>query len=146
MKRIFTALAIALLAATTAIAADTFDGSHVMACVPTHGHDCLPTESSCKPLKPEKDRDLNYIIDVAGKSIKSPFKTALLKIDIVGSNRESLVLQGTTLQLVWSATVHRATGRLTIVVADREGAYVAFGQCQLANAKQASEVDKAEAK
>jgi len=45
-------------------------------------------------------------------------------------NSKSLVLQGTSLELVWSATVHRTTGRLTLAIADREGAYVVFGQCK----------------
>jgi hypothetical protein len=41
-------------------------------------------------------------------------------------------MQGTSLELVWSATIHRKTGRFTAAVTDREGAYVIFGQCKLA--------------
>lgn len=122
---------IALLAATTAIAAEDFDGSQAMACLPSHGHDCLPTEQTCKPLQPEGGKDLRLHFDIAQKSVRTPYRNETLPIQSLGANAESLVMQGTTLQLVWSATIHRSTGRLTIAIADREGAYVIFGQCTL---------------
>ena len=125
---------IALLSATTVIAAEEFDGSKPMACLPSQGHDCLPTENTCKPLQPERGKDLRLHFDVAQKSVRTPYRNELLPIQSLGANAESLVLQGTTLQLVWSATINRSTGRLTVAIADREGAYVIFGQCSLVNA------------
>src|SRR5437868_15088888 len=72
-------LSVAVLSAvaTTALAED-YDGKKPMICAPEHGHDCLPTEKTCKPLKPEAGRDVNLYIDVAHKTIKSPYRTALL--------------------------------------------------------------------
>jgi hypothetical protein len=43
-------------------------------------------------------------------------------------------MQGTSLEVVWSATIHRTNGKLIIAIADREGAYVIFGQCALSGA------------
>jgi hypothetical protein len=106
------------------------DGTQLISCLPAHGHDCMPEAKSCTALKPEKGKDLHLVFDVEHKAVKSPYRTSLLPIQTVTNNAESLVLQGTTLQLVWSATIHRGTGRLTIAIADREGAYVVFGQCQ----------------
>ena len=74
-------------------------------------------------------------IDVSNKTLRTPYRTDALPIQTVGTNRASLTLQGTSLELVWSATVHRTTGRLTLAIADREGAYIIFGQCKVAGAK-----------
>ena len=131
-------LLVAALLAATAAAAEDFDGSQTMICQPFQGHDCLPTEISCKPLKAEKGRDIDFAIDVANRTVKSPYRTALLPIQNVTNNTKSLLLQGTTLEIVWSAAIQRATGRLTIAIADREGAYVVFAQCKLADAHQPS--------
>ncbi len=136
----------ALLLTTTAAGAEPFDGSQPMSCEPTVGHDCLPKENSCKQLQPEEGKDLTLHIDVKNKSLRTPYRYDALPIQNVGTNRASLALQGTSLELVWSATVHRATGRLTLAIADREGAYVIFGQCKIAAAAEgASESSSARA-
>jgi hypothetical protein len=137
MKKFFLA-PIFLLSAATAFAAEEFNGSQPMNCKPEKGHDCLPTESACKPLKPEQGKDLTLHVDVQKMSIKSPYRNDTLPIQSFSFNTKSLVMQGTSLELVWSATIHRTTGRLTLAIADREGAYIIFGQCSLSGAKQAS--------
>ena len=128
--------AIALSLLTTAAMAEDFDGSKPMTCAPLQGHDCLPTEKSCKPLERRLEKDSDFGFDIAKKLVWSPYRTKNLPIEHVSTNAESLVLQGTTLQLVWSGTIHRKTGRMTVVVADREGAYVVFGQCKLGSIPQ----------
>ncbi|HKE96328.1 MAG TPA: hypothetical protein VKB34_18605 [Povalibacter sp.] len=122
---------IALLWLTTLAVAEDFDGKSPMMCAPQRGHDCLPTAKSCKPLKPEAGRDVNLYIDVANMQVKTPYRTTDLPIQSISNNEKSLILQGTSLQYVWAATIHRTTGRMTIAIADREGAYVIFGQCKL---------------
>lgn len=124
-----------LLVASTVSAAETFDGSLPMTCEPIVGHDCLPKENSCKQLQPEAGKDLTLRIDISNKTLRTPYRTDALPIQTVGTNRASLTLQGTSLELVWSATVHRTNGKLTLAIADREGAYVIFGQCKVAGAK-----------
>lgn len=124
-------LAIATLTSATAIAAEQFNGSHPMDCAPLAGHDCLPAAEPCKPLRHEPGKDLTMHVDVAAMSLKTPYRNDTLPIGSFGFNTKSLVLQGTNLELAWSATIHRTTGRLTLAIADREGAYVVFGQCKL---------------
>ena len=131
-----------LFVATTAWGAETFDGNKPMVCAAERGHDCLPTQQSCKPLKPEAGKDLNLYIDVQAMSVKSPYRNDTLPIASFAFNDKSLVLQGTSLQLVWSATVHRTTGRLSVAITDREGAYVIFGQCKLATGADKPAVSK----
>ena len=111
---------------------EDFNGSKPMSCAALQGRDCLPTEAACKDLKPEAGKDLNLLIDVAKKQVRTPYRYDLLPIKTTTNNTKSLILQGTSLEYAWNATIHRTTGRLTIVIADREGAYVIFGQCKLA--------------
>jgi hypothetical protein len=125
---------IALLSVTATVAAEDFDGSTPIDCLPAQGHDCLPGEKTCRPLKPEGGKDLHMHFNIAQKSVRTPYRNATLPIQSVGTNAASLVMQGTSLQLVWSATIHRSTGRLTVAIADREGAYVIFGQCTVEDA------------
>ena len=127
-------LAIGVLGSAAALGAEPFNGTQPMDCAPTTGHDCLPTEQTCKPLKPEPGKKLNLHIDVEKMSMKTPYRNEAMQIQSFAFNTKSLVLQGTSLELVWSATVHRTTGRLTMAIADREGAYIVFGQCKLSTA------------
>jgi hypothetical protein len=131
----FCLLSIALLLAATARAAEDFNGSSPMDCKPLQTHDCLPTQKICTPLKPEAGKDETMHVDVARMSVQTPFRTDTLPIASFGFNRESLVMQGTSVEVVWSATIHRTNGKLIIAIADREGAYVIFGQCALSGTK-----------
>jgi hypothetical protein len=127
-------LVVGALTSGAALAAEEFNGSKPMDCEPLFGHDCLPTEQACKPLKPQPGKNLNLHVDVANMSLKTPYRNDTLPIQSFSFNTKSLVMQGTSLQLVWSATIHRTTGRLTVAIADREGAYIVFGQCKLSAA------------
>jgi hypothetical protein len=129
MKKLCLMIPVALM--SMAAMAEEFNGSQPMDCTPTVGHDCLPTEAKCSPLKPEKGKPLVMHVDVERMALKTPYRTAELPIASFGNNTKSLVLQGTNLELVWSATINRTTGRLTLAIADREGAYVIFGQCKV---------------
>ena len=133
----FCVLSIALVLSATASAAEDFNGSKPMDCKPLQTHDCLPTAKVCTPLKPEagKLEDQAMHVDVARMSVQIPFKNDALPIASLGFNTESLVMQGSDVQVVWSATIHRTNGKLTIAITDREGAYVIFGQCALSGAK-----------
>ena len=124
-------LLVGALTSGAALAAEEFNGSKPMDCEPLSGHDCLPTEQACKPLKPQPGKQLNLHVDVEKMSLKTPYRNDTLPIQSFSFNTKSLVMQGTTLELVWSATIHRTTGRLTVAIADREGAYIVFGQCKL---------------
>jgi hypothetical protein len=131
----FCVLSITLLLAATAGAAEDFNGSRPMDCKTLQTHDCLPTEKICTPLKPEAGKNETMHVDIASMSVQTPFRNDTLPIASFAFNRESLVMQGTSVEVVWSATIHRTSGKLTIAIADREGAYVIFGQCAVAGAK-----------
>jgi len=58
----------------------------------------------------------------------------LLPIANSAINNEQLQLQGTSEKFAWSAIINRSSGKLTVTIADRMGAYVIFGQCKAAGA------------
>jgi hypothetical protein len=105
------------MALSTAAAAVDLDDSKPLMCTGLKGHDCTPA----------------IRIDVAGKTIKMPYRTKLLSIQNTVVNDEQLELQGTALKFAWSAVVNRGSGKMTVTIADREGAYVIFGQCRVAD-------------
>jgi hypothetical protein len=119
-----------LVFSTLAMATD-FDGSTPMACLGLAGHDCSPDKAQCSKLKPETDIKPEVTIDLAHKTVKSPYRTDLLPIQNSVLNDEQLELQGTSEKMAWSAIVKRKTGKMTLTVADRMGAYVIFGQCKV---------------
>lgn len=124
-------LGIGLVFSTLAAAAD-FDGSAPLACLGLAGHNCTPDKAQCSKLKPETNIKPEMRIDLASKTVKSPYRTDLLPIGNSVLNDEQLELQGTSEKFAWSAIVNRKTGKVTLTIADRIGAYVIFGQCKLA--------------
>jgi hypothetical protein len=82
-------------------------------------------------------RPFAFRIDFAKKEVRSPFRTAVLKVAHTTTNSESLVLQGADLLFAWSAVINKTTGALTVSIADRKGAYVVFGQCKVAERRKA---------
>ena len=124
-------LIVMALSLTTVALAEDFDGSKPLECTVAKGHDCLPTETSCGPLKPQTDIAPVFKIDFAKQEVRSPYRTALLPVVNWSSNREALVLQGADLQFAWSALINKKTGAFTVSTADRKGGYIAFGQCKV---------------
>jgi hypothetical protein len=127
-------LSITLLSslATLAAVADEFDGTKPLVCSAESGHDCLPTQSECKPLKAEAGRDHSVRIDIGKMTVHAPNRRhEPLTIQSFNNNSKAMTLQGTMLDTVWSAAIFRQTGKMTLAIADREGAYVLFGQCKV---------------
>jgi len=127
-------LVLLVASATTCAVAQELDGSAPLSCKVQAAFDCLPGQSSCGKLTPETKIDPVYTVNFTAKEVHSPFRTELLKIAHSTTNKESLVLQGADGAGAWTAMIKKGTGDMTITVADRKGAYVAFGQCKVTQA------------
>jgi hypothetical protein len=134
MRALSMTLASLALATSTAAFAETFDGSVPLQCTATAGHDCTPDKNKCSRLKAENDKPPVLEVDVAAKTVRSPYRTSLLPILNTTTNEKSLVLQGTDLRFAWSALINKTSGAMTISIADQKGAYVVFAQCKAAGA------------
>ena len=116
-----------------AAAAADFDGSTPLSCTGVSGYSCEPGKA-CSKVKPESDTAPVVLIDPSNKTVKTPYRTDLLPIANSAMNNEQLQLQGTSEKFAWSAIINRSSGKLTVTIADRMGAYVIFGQCKAAGA------------
>ena len=116
-----------------AAAAADFDGSTPLSCTGVSGYSCEPGKA-CSKVKPESDTAPVVLIDPSNKTVKTPYRTDLLPIANSAMNNEQLQLQGTSEKFAWSAIINRSSGKLTVTIADRMGAYVIFGQCKTAGA------------
>lgn len=123
------AFGISLVCSASVWAAD-FNGSAPLTCTPSAAYSCEPGKA-CSRVKPESDPPRALTIDAAAKTVRAPYRTELLSVANSALNDEQLQLQGTAEKFAWSAIVHRRTGEVTVTVADRLGAYVIFGVCQI---------------
>ncbi len=117
----------------TGAAAAGFDGSSALSCTGVSGYSCDP-DKACSKVEPESKVAPVLLIDPPNKTVKTPYRTDLLPIGSSTTNNEQLQFQGTSAKFAWSAVVNRTTGKVTITIADRVGAYVIFGQCKAAEA------------
>jgi hypothetical protein len=129
-KRAFV-LSMGLALPVIAGAAD-FDGTTPLTCTGVAGYSCEPGKAQCNKVKPESNTPPVVAIDPGNKTVKTPYRTDLLPIANSVLNNEQLQLQGTSEKFAWSAVVNRKTGKVTLTIADRVGAYVVFGQCKAA--------------
>ena len=135
MRTLRSASIVLAMSLTTVATAADFDGSVPLTCTVTQAHDCLPTASKCSRLQPESDIAPIFGINFAKKEIRSPYRTAILPVLHTSTTDKSLVLQGAQLLVAWSALIDQKTGALTVSISDSKGAYVAFGDCKVAEAK-----------
>jgi len=119
------------ISATTCAVAQEFTASVPLECKVLSGYDCLPGQASCGKIKPELDIEPVFTFNIPNKEVKSPYRTAMLKISNSTTNRDSLVVQGVDTAIAWSALIKKATGAMTVSVADAKGGYIAFGQCKM---------------
>src|SRR5687767_15152845 len=87
------------------VAAGGFDGSVPLVCIAEQAHDCLPTGSGCKRLEPQTDIAPIFRVDYAKQEVRSPYRTAMLRILRTSVNADSLVMQGGDLLVAWSALI-----------------------------------------
>lgn len=131
MRALHRVCVVLVLSFSTAAVAQGLDGSVPMSCTVTSGFDCLPGAANCGPIKRETDIEPMYGVDIANMQVRSPFRTALLTIANSTMSDTAIVLQGSESKTAWSGLIKRATGEMTITLADTKGAYVVFGQCKV---------------
>ena len=118
------------LAFSAAAGAADIDGTTPLKCTGLEGYSC-ESGKACSKVKPESNTAPVVVIDPANKTVKTPYRTDLLPIANSAVNNEQLQLQGTSEKFAWSTIINRKTGKLTVTIADRVGAYVIFGECKV---------------
>lgn len=117
-----------LLSVSPAVAGD-FDGNQPLVCVASQVNDCLPGAPCKQTTTAEAGFADQIAVDFDKKQASGPYRKEPLPIDNLNQSEEQVILQGTNLSFAWSAVIFKKDGRMTATIADREGAFVFFGQC-----------------
>jgi hypothetical protein len=123
-------LSLGLFSSAAAVAAD-IDAASPLTCSDPVGYSWEPGKAQCSRVPPETKIEPQIFIDPANKTVKTPYRSDFLPIANSVLNKEQLQLQGTANMFSWSAIINRKTGKMTVTIADRVGAYVIFGQCRV---------------
>ena len=113
------------ITAPVAQAAD-FDGSKTLICAPVEAMDCIPGDGCTKGTPDEIGAPAFMRIDFVKKAITGPKRTS--PIQFMEKTPEQILLQGTELGNAWALALG-ADGKMTVSMADRNGAFVFFGSC-----------------
>ncbi len=127
MKKLLRAAVTTMGFATASAMAGDFDGSKTLICASEEAIECTPG-APCSRGAPEALGAPNFMrIDFAAKAVVGPKRTST--IAAVEKTEAELLVQGTELGFGWTIALDQASGRMTVTLADREGAFVLFGVC-----------------
>lgn len=108
---------------------DSYDGTKPLLCASIEAIVCESGEP-CEKGLPENIGAPQFLrIDFSKKEIVGPKRTT--EIRLMEKNDEQILLQGHELNMGWALALDRATGKMTVTLANRESAFVIFGACTL---------------
>jgi hypothetical protein len=104
-----------------------FDGSRPLLCATMEAHACDPG-SICQRSLPAAIGAPRFLsIDFAKKMITGP--TRATPILFVNKGQNQILMQGTELGYAWTVVLDTDDGEMTLTFANREDAFVLFGDC-----------------
>lgn len=117
---------LALSAAVATQAAD-FDGSKPLICANVSAMDCTRA-TECVPGLPEDVGAPAFMrLDFEKRAVVGPALSA--PILLMDRAEDQLILQGREGSFGWTLVLESQSGRYTVTLADRNGAFVWFGSC-----------------
>jgi hypothetical protein len=125
--RVFTRFALAALPLLSAPAlAGDFDGSRLLICAPVVSHDCAQDE--CVRGTPEDVGAPAFMrIDFTKKAVIGPKTTSPIRQ--MEKQEAQLLLQGNEAGFGWTIALDKESGKMSVTLVNREGAFVLFGSC-----------------
>ena len=121
------AVTVVLFGAVTAFADEAIDGKNPLICATIEAIDCSPGEKCEKGLPEDIGAPQFLRIDFANKKIVGPKRTT--EIRMMERNDEQITLQGYELDMGWTLSLDRSTGKMAITLAGSDVAFVVFGAC-----------------
>jgi hypothetical protein len=134
MKKLAREAGAALLPVLVAFDAQAleFDGSQPFLCAPVKITSCALGAECLDETADSINLPQFLTVDLSGKNIKGKRPTGeALSSPILSAQRDGdqLVMQGTENALAWTVSVGQENGKMTIVAAGKDVAFVAFGAC-----------------
>ncbi|MEX3790481.1 hypothetical protein OKW50_003688 [Paraburkholderia youngii] len=127
MKSISVCLAILLGAAAMQVDAADFDGSKRLMCATIDAHACDPGIACTRALPADLGLPKFLTLDFDKRAVVGPAHTTPMLS--VTKEADQLVMLGNEMGFGWTLAVDSTDGEMTLMIANRNDAFVLFGNC-----------------
>ncbi|MEX3896930.1 hypothetical protein FSB08_13345 [Paraburkholderia sp. JPY432] len=127
MKSISVGLAILLGAAAMQVDAADFDGSKRLMCATIDAHACDPGIACTRALPADLGLPKFLTLDFDKRAVVGPAHTTPMLS--VTKEADQLVMLGNEMGFGWTLAVDSTDGEMTLMIANRNDAFVLFGNC-----------------
>ncbi|MBB5401815.1 hypothetical protein [Paraburkholderia youngii] len=127
MKSISVCLAILLAAAAMQVDAADFDGSKRLMCATIDAHACDPGIACTRALPADLGLPKFLTLDFDKRAVVGPAHTTPMLS--VTKEADQLVMLGNEMGFGWTLAVDSTDGEMTLMIANRNDAFVLFGNC-----------------
>jgi hypothetical protein len=112
--------------AVPAIGGD-FDGSKRLICATVQAMDCAVGQDCGRGLPDDIGAPAFMRIDFEKKTVTGTTRSS--PVLFMEKSDQQLLLQGTELGYAWTIALDQAAGKMTVTLANHDGAFVLFGNC-----------------
>lgn len=126
---LFAAVLLAAVVARTA-GADPLGDTVPLVCVPVSVAECDATATCAEATLEDVGLPPGWRVDFAAKRVSALGADRSSPLQLVDVGEVVIVLQGGQNGRGWSVVIDRASGRMSLAVADAEGAFVLSGHCK----------------
>ncbi|MBB5410212.1 MULTISPECIES: hypothetical protein [Paraburkholderia] len=127
MKSISVCLAILLGTAAMQVGAADFDGSKRLICATIDAHACDPGIACTRALPADLGLPKFLTLDFDKRAVVGPARTTPMLS--VTKEADQLLILGNELGFGWTLVVDSTDGEMTLTIANRNDAFVLFGNC-----------------
>ncbi|MEX3809997.1 hypothetical protein AB3X96_06975 [Paraburkholderia sp. BR13439] len=127
MKSISVCLAILLGTAAMQVGAADFDGSKRLMCATIDAHACDPGIACTRALPADLGLPKFLTLDFDKRAVVGPAHTTPMLS--VTKEADQLVMLGNEMGFGWTLAVDSTDGEMTLMIANRNDAFVLFGNC-----------------
>ncbi|MEX3633916.1 hypothetical protein [Paraburkholderia sp. BR14320] len=127
MKSISVCLAILLGTAAMQVGAADFDGSKRLMCATIDAHACDPGIACTRALPADLGLPKFLTLDFDKRAVVGPAHTTPMVS--VTKEADQIVMLGNEMGFGWTLAVDSTDGEMTLMIANRNDAFVLFGNC-----------------
>ncbi|MEM5295018.1 hypothetical protein VSR82_11800 [Burkholderia sp. JPY481] len=127
MKSISVCLAILLGTAAMQVGAADFDGSKRLMCATIDAHACDPGIACTRALPADLGLPKFLTLDFDKRAVVGPAHTTPMLS--VTKEADQIVMLGNEMGFGWTLAVDSTDGEMTLMIANRNDAFVLFGNC-----------------
>ncbi|APA89180.1 hypothetical protein BJG93_19755 [Paraburkholderia sprentiae WSM5005] len=127
MKSSSVCLAILLSTVALRVGAADFDGSKRLVCATIDAHACDPGIACARSLPADLGLPKFLTLDFDKRVVEGPARTTPMLS--VNKDADQVLVLGNEMGFGWTLVVDSADGEMTLTIANRNDAFVLFGNC-----------------